>query len=441
MRQVIWGQGTRDPRGIYSVCTADPLVLRAALKQAVEDGSPALIEATSNQVNQFGGYTGMEPPAFVEFVLGLAREMGLPPERLILGGDHLGPNPWQRLAAEEAMRHACDLVEAFVACGFTKIHLDASMPLGEERAGGALSKRVVAERTAQLCEAAEAAFRKRSQAEGASAPPLYVIGSDVPPPGGETSGSQGPKVTTPEEFEETVALTRATFHDRGLDDAWGRVIAVVVQPGVDFGEWQVHPYDRAAAASLTRALTQHPGLAFEGHSTDYQTPGRLRQMAEDGIAILKVGPALTFAKREALFALNALESEVLGTDGRARRSNVEAALEEAMLADPRHWSAYYSGDEHELRLKRKYGLSDRCRYYWPVPSVQEAVQRLLGNLREAGIPLPLLSQFLPRQYERVREGVLRNDPEELVLDRIRDVLRGYAAAVGTGARRAEPSPA
>src|SRR5690606_23251800 len=107
-------------------------------------------------------------------------------------------------------------------------------------------------------------------------------------------------------------------------------------------------------------------------------------------------------------------------------------LEQAMLADPRHWQPYYSGDEHELALKRKYGLSDRCRYYWPVPEVREAVQQLFDNLRAVGIPLPLLSQVLPRQYERVRVGELACDPEALVLDRIRDVLRGYAAAVGVG---------
>lgn len=183
--------------------------------------------------------------------------------------------------------------------------------------------------------------------------------------------------------------------------------------------------------SLSQALRKYPGIAFEGHSTDYQTPERLREMAQDGIVILKVGPALTFAKREALYALSALERELVSQNGLTPAA-VPEVLDRAMLADPRHWQTYYGGDERELALKRRYGLSDRCRYYWPVPEVREAVERLLANLRAVGIPLPLLSQVLPRQYDRVRAGRLALDPEALVIDRIRDVLRGYAFAVGTG---------
>jgi D-tagatose-1,6-bisphosphate aldolase subunit GatZ/KbaZ len=68
------------------------------------------------------------------------------------------------------------------------------------------------------------------------------------------------------------------------------------------------------------------------------------------------------------------------------------------------------------------------RYYWPDPRIQEAERRLLANLTDRDIPLPLLSQYLPDQYQRVRDGVLGNQPVELVLDRVRDVLRGYRSA-------------
>jgi hypothetical protein len=53
--------------GIYSVCSAHPWVIRAAAEQAAAAGSLLLIEATSNQVNQFGGYTGMRPAEFRSF--------------------------------------------------------------------------------------------------------------------------------------------------------------------------------------------------------------------------------------------------------------------------------------------------------------------------------------------------------------------------------------
>ena len=62
-----------DPVGIYSVCSAHPMVLEAALRLARDTGGMALIEATSNQVNQDGGYTGMRPAGFRERVHALAR--------------------------------------------------------------------------------------------------------------------------------------------------------------------------------------------------------------------------------------------------------------------------------------------------------------------------------------------------------------------------------
>ena len=83
-----------NPLGIYSVCSAHPWVIRAAAEQAAADGSLLLLEATSNQVNQFGGYTGLRPAAFRSFVLEQLWTTHLDAKRLVLGGDHLGPNPW-----------------------------------------------------------------------------------------------------------------------------------------------------------------------------------------------------------------------------------------------------------------------------------------------------------------------------------------------------------
>lgn len=51
--------------GIYAVCSAHPLVLEAAIRYASANQTPLLIEATSNQVDQFGGYTGMSVPRLV----------------------------------------------------------------------------------------------------------------------------------------------------------------------------------------------------------------------------------------------------------------------------------------------------------------------------------------------------------------------------------------
>src|SRR6185436_16402761 len=107
--------------GVWSLCSAHPLVVEAAMREAQARGTPLLIEATCNQVNQYGGYTGMTPDEFRLFLLGIADRAGFTPERLWLGGDHLGPNVWREESPDVAMERADVLVAQYVAAGFRKI--------------------------------------------------------------------------------------------------------------------------------------------------------------------------------------------------------------------------------------------------------------------------------------------------------------------------------
>ncbi len=412
------------PVGITSVCSAHPVVLAAALALGRDTASAVLIESTCNQVNHRGGYTGQTPSDFAAYVSELAEASGLDRAQLVLGGDHLGPSPWQTLPAAVAMTEARALVATYVAAGYTKIHLDASMRLADDPPDP-LPITLVAERSAELAAVAEANLPP------GAIPPLYVIGSEVPIPGGMQGAAHELAVTQPADAAETLAATRDAFARRGLDDAWSRVIALVVQPGVEFGDHTIIEYDRAAAADLSQFITGQPGMVYEAHSTDYQTVAALSRLVEDHFAILKVGPGLTFAYREAIFALEMIEREWLRGQPGVELSGVRAALDDAMLADPAHWRKYYDGDGNEQAFKRAYSLSDRARYYWPVPSVQAAVARLLGNL-SGPLPLALVSQYLPRQYDRVRTGALPNDAPALVADAVGVVLRTYGAACRPG---------
>jgi D-tagatose-1,6-bisphosphate aldolase subunit GatZ/KbaZ len=421
LRRIVQANRRGEAVGVCSVCSAHPWVLSAALAEARRDGTFALIESTSNQVNQHGGYTGQTPAVFATSLRRLAAEAGLEPDRVLLGGDHLGPYPWRRCPAREAMAEACRLVRDCVLAGYVKIHLDASMPCADDGAG--IDPERAAARSAELCAAAEQAWRERS-----GVPPLYVIGTEVPAPGGEQTGTGPLAVTRPEDARATIELHRQAFARRGLEDAFERIIGLVVQPGVDFSAFEVHDYDRARAAALRDSLPASPELVYEAHSTDYQLPRALAEMVEDHFAILKVGPWLTFALREAVLALSAIEQEWLGGRRGVKLSRVWEALEAAMLADPSHWRNYYTGTEDEQRLARKYALSDRVRYYWAVSEVQAEVERLLGNLRAAPPPATLISQFLPAQYEALREGELEADPLAWIEHRIAQVLRVYAAA-------------
>ncbi|WP_431240200.1 D-tagatose-bisphosphate aldolase, class II, non-catalytic subunit [Mycolicibacterium aichiense] len=406
--------------GVYSVCSAHPTVVEAAIVQAAADGVPVLIEATSNQVDQFGGYTGMRPAEFRDLVHGIADRCGFPRSRVVLGGDHLGPNRWQGETADAAMEKADALIAAYVEAGYAKIHLDCSMSCADDPA--VLDDETVAQRTARLLHVAE----ESAQRSGAGRP-MYVIGTEVPVPGGahETLGVLTP--TPADRAQRTIDAHRAAFTRSGLDHVWPRVMALVVQPGVEFDHLQVIDYRRNATAALRRVLDAEPHLVFEAHSTDYQRPAQLRELVEDHWAVLKVGPGLTFAMREALFGLAHIENQLL----QESRSDLIEVVERRMIANPQYWQAYYDGDPQTQQTARRYSYSDRLRYYWADDEVDAARRHLLDNLDRVGIPLPLVSQFLPHQYDRVRAGELDLTANALVIDRIRDAMRPYARACRT----------
>ena len=253
MLSVLRRNRSGDVVGVYSVCSAHPLVLETAMTQARHDQVPALVEATANQVNQFGGYTGLHPGDFPAYVAAIADRAGLAPDRVVLGGDHLGPVCWT---------------------------------------------------------------------------------------------------------------------------------------------------DEAANA-YTELLRGH-------------------------FAILKVGPQLTFVLREALFALSAIEHELL--DSSDKGSWLPEVCDRVMTDHPGQWIRHYPAKGPRARWYRRYSYSDRIRYYWSHPRVSSAVERLFENLSETGIPTPVLSQFLPAQATAVREGNLVPKPRDLAIHRIMQVTNVYSAA-------------
>ncbi|MDR6666010.1 D-tagatose-1,6-bisphosphate aldolase subunit GatZ/KbaZ [Rhizobium sp. 1399] len=410
-------RGLPLPRGITSVCSAHPLVIEATLRHAARRGDVVLIEATCNQVNQEGGYTGMKPVDFRAFIERIATEVGFPANRIILGGDHLGPNPWRKLAAEDAMARAEAMVTAYVEAGFEKLHLDTSMGCAGEPV--ALADELTAARAARLAKAAEEAARRSGRRL-----PVYVIGTEVPPPGGATHALDELEITRREAALRTLDVHRWAFAEAGVSPALERVIAIVVQPGVEFGNANVALYRPERAQNLISALDEMKGLLFEAHSTDYQPTAALSALVDGGFAILKVGPGLTFALREALYGLDAIAG-ILG-DGRPG-SGLAAAMEEIMLAEPSHWAGHYGGTADEQRLQRHFSYSDRIRYYWPDARAAAAVDELLARLPDE-IPETLISQHLARLYPGVVEKRVAPRARDLCLAAVDAALAPYAAA-------------
>jgi D-tagatose-1,6-bisphosphate aldolase subunit GatZ/KbaZ len=404
--------------GITAICSAHPLVIEATFLQAKSDQTPVLVEATCNQVNQEGGYTGMNPQDFRDFVENIAAKTGFDTARLILGGDHLGPNPWRNLPPEEAMNRAETMIAAYVNAGFSKLHLDTSMGCAGESV--ALPDTETAARAARLCRVAEDAA-----AQSGFDAPVYVIGTEVPVPGGAMEELDDLQVTSPDAALETVEIHRQAFAKLDLASAFDRVVGLVVQPGVEFGSENMHLYDRAAASDLSAVRAKIPQIVFEAHSTDYQPLSALRGLVEDGFAILKVGPGLTFALREALYGLDDIAKFLFGIP---ETETLRHAMEALLVKEPQYWEQYYHGDTNALHLQRHFSYSDRIRYYWPHPDATAAVNALLQRFADQPIPETMVSQHFATLYPAVASGQLISTPQNILIAHIQSVIETYATA-------------
>jgi D-tagatose-1,6-bisphosphate aldolase subunit GatZ/KbaZ len=252
-----------------------------------------------------------------------------------------------------------------------------------------------------------------------------VIGTEVPVPGGTTEGLSGLEITTHARAAQTLETHREIFFREGLSAAWPRVVALVVQPGVEFNHDSVADYVSSKTVALQGLLREAEGIVFEAHSTDYQRPAAFAELVQDGFAILKVGPALTFALREALFALERIERELFPAE---QCSDLSNTIDREMLAHPENWVKHYHGTPAQQRLLRCYSYSDRIRYYWGTAAVQSAVETLMKNLNSIVIPETLISALLHDQYQNARQSGLKITPEELIIAKIQQALQPYAAA-------------
>ncbi|RWF60518.1 MAG: tagatose-bisphosphate aldolase, partial [Mesorhizobium sp.] len=245
-----------------------------------------------------------------------------------------------------------------------------------------------------------------------------------PVPGGALEPLEHMHVTEPTDALRTVEVHRKAFSRLGLDGAFDRVVGVVVQPGVEFGNADIVTYATEKATELV-AVLERMQFVFEAHSTDYQPAEALGMLVRDGFAILKVGPWLTFALREALYGLSHIADE-LAPD--PLRETLPAAMERVMLASPGNWQKYYCGTPDEQRLRRHFSFSDRIRYYWLAPEAQRATAAVLAALGDREIPRPLISQYIGHLDVEVGAGRIRPTAHGLLLGSVTRVLDIYRNA-------------
>jgi D-tagatose-1,6-bisphosphate aldolase subunit GatZ/KbaZ len=412
-----------EERGIFSICSAHPMVIEASFEHSLTKGYPLLIESTSNQVDQFGGYTGMTPSNFREYIYEIARRKNFPLDNLILGGDHLGPNVWQKMDSTTAMKNASDQVAAYSAAGFEKLHIDTSMFLGNENFDSEEEEiKTKSKRAAELIEIAE----NKSSVEK-----IYIIGSDVPPPGGakitDESNNEIIHITSKESIEMTLFYTNKYLNEIGLSDVKEKIAAIVVQPGVEFNNDSVDIFEISKAKEQVNFINNLYKIVYEAHSTDFQPEESLKQLVKNHYSILKVGPWLTYAYREALIGLENIE-EILFESGLIdSRSEVTSMLTNVLYKNNKYWKEHYKPED---RINLIYSYSDRLRYYWNEPEIMNSVNKLIANLSQIHIPEILISQFLPNQYSEVASRKIENNPKEIIKSKIKEVLDKYSKSCG-----------
>lgn len=413
LRQIIAQNRGGTAVAIPSICSAHPAVIEASLLLAHELDAPLVIEATSNQVNQEGGYTGMTPPDFIAFVKGIAQGVGVDPDGIIFGGDHLGPQVWRSLPAPTAMDKARDLVAGYARAGFGKLHLDCSEGCADE--AGQLPDAVTAARSAEL---AVVALRAAPNPDDL----LFVIGTEVPPPGGARADESGDiPATTPAAARATLDAHKQAFETAGIGGAIGQIGGLVVQPGVEFSPQQVHHLPLARDPKLLGGLQNWPAVCLEAHSTDYQDPAVFPRLAELGFAFQKVGPALTFAWRAALYALNDIRADL----GAQRGPSLPDVMETEMITAPTQWRGHYHPKAGDLYAQRHFGLADRIRYYWPKPRAEAAVAALFADLDSLSLSdSEVLAHFSKAEVASARR-LAQSLPRALALTRVQSALRPY----------------
>ena len=286
--------------------------------------------------------------------------------------------------------------------GFGKIHLDASMPCSGDPA--ILPDEIIAARAARLAKIAETAHQDGPR-------PLYIIGTEVPVPGGASHG-HALAVTAPAGRLPNTCGAQTSFRGcRNLADAWSRVVGLVVQPGVEFDNVSVIDYDPVKARALVRWRQENAdGIVFEAHSTDFQRPDAYKALVEDGFAILKVGPGVTFAMREAICALAEIEKLTIAPEAQSRVLETAHAV---MRTIPAPGAITIRGTQAEQDVLLFNSYSDRIRYYWPDSKIEAAVAKLVANLKRGeaagNSPEPVSAVAIsacPRRSAGARSGSL-----------------------------------
>ena len=337
-----------------SFCTSNDDVILSIINFCKKNNLPVLIESTSNQVNQFGGYSKLKPSNFKKKVEKLAKKISFPKKNIIFGGDHLGPLPWKNLDYKIAMDRGEKLVSLYFKSKFKKLHIDTTMKLKNDKV---FNKQIIKARSEKILSNLNHKYSNKL---------IFILGSEVPPAGGERiiRNFNKKKIF---EIKSEILLYKKIFQNLNLKNK----LYLVVDTGMSFNDTKVFK-SKTNILNYLKKISDLMNVKYEAHSTDYQNLKELKKLAKCNFKFLKVGPELTFNYTKAILKMGKIEKRYF-----KNHSDIKKVILKVLKQNKKHWIDYYNLCSMDRVLT---GRFDRLRYYWNELNLKKAKNKLLKNI-------------------------------------------------------------
>jgi D-tagatose-1,6-bisphosphate aldolase subunit GatZ/KbaZ len=346
-------------KAIPSFCTSNIFVLKSLLSFCKKKKLPILIETTSNQVNQHGGYSGNKPKDFIRKMNNLAKKMQFNKKNIFYGGDHLGPLPWKLSNSSVALKKSIELVNLYIAAKYQKIHIDTSIECNDDKT---LTNKEVFLRAQYIL--------KKLKNKRIIKNTFLVFGTEVPLAGGNNNkkikSTMFKKIIDEyNNFSKLLKFENLPIKNFGL----------VIEPGMKFMHKNVtKPYLKNF--KLKKLFSKKNNFFYEAHSTDYQSFITLRNLVKNNFKILKVGPELTFNLLKSFLFMEKVEKKKY-----SKRSNFKKTILDEMFTSDQYWRDYFKNvSKKELKKNIINSYYDRTRYYLDNKKVLNSIKVLENNI-------------------------------------------------------------
>ena len=379
-------------KSLPSFCTSNFLVLKILIKFCKKNKLPLLIETTSNQVNQFGGYTNLTPKKFTKKISLYLKKEKFNQKLFFYGGDHLGPLPWKQFGQLKSLERSKKLIKSYIDSGAQKIHIDTSIKLRNDKT---FSKKEILKRTQDL-------FNNLNLDKINNI--FFVFGTEVPFAGGGTNKNQSaakfPTKSTINESDFVKKLLLKRFN-------YNKYFALVIDTNMEFFNQNIIKPNIKNLTEIVKYSTKKK-FYFEAHSTDYQNLNTLKKLVKNNFKFLKVGPELTHCLLKSLFLMEQFENEYIKEK---KRSLFKRKLIKEILSNKTHWKKYYNEKDSTVVEKILKGKLDRARYYLNTTKVNESIRLLEKNInltKKARISQFLNSKKIHHELDDIKKYKLNN---------------------------------